>query len=337
MKSKFKILIFFVVCSLLFVGCSSKTDKLEAVDINDLNQVLFEIPSGSNVTIVANELESMGLINDSKVFKQFASENNLTNIKAGEYMISKSMTSVEILGKFVDGDTFKGTKIVIPEGFEAIQIVDRLVENGIGNKENYLKIISSPSIFSDKYEFLKDKEVISLEGYLYPLTYYFKDTQTEEEVIDQMLKQFQFIYENKIKPYKDEIGMTTNEIVTLASIVEREAAIKEEMPLVASVFENRIKINMPLQSCATVQYILGERKPILSGADIKIDSPYNTYMYSGLPIGAVSSPGENAIISVINPDDTDYLYFLSKNDGSGEQVYSETYEEHLKNKQKYLS
>jgi UPF0755 protein len=128
--------------------------------------------------------------------------------------------------------------------------------------------------------------------------------------------------------------MSVRDIVTLASIIEREARIPEDRPVIASVFYNRLKINMPLQSCATVQYILGEQKPVLSIKDTQIESPYNTYLNPGLPPGPIASPGADSIKAALYPADTDYLYFLAKGDGS--TVFSSTYDQFLKDKAKYI-
>ncbi|MGB5822573.1 MAG: endolytic transglycosylase MltG [Proteocatella sp.] len=326
-----------IILSFMFVftGCSG-ADKLAAIDSTDNTEIVYELESGSSVTSISKELEDLGYIRSSKEFRKYATENDMVDIKAGTYIIMKSMPATDILKKFVDGDDYKGIKLLVPEGFEAVQIAQKIEESGLGSKEKFMEIVRNPGMFSEKYDFLNDEKIQSLEGYLFPLTYHFKEGIGEEEIADQMLHQFDIVYEKSIKPNMGNTNLSLNDVVVLASVVEREAAIEEEMPLVASVFLNRIDIDMSLQSCATVQYILGERKPILSSEDISIDSPYNTYKYKGLPVTAIASPGEKAIMSVLEPADTKYIYFLSKNDGSGEQVYSETYEEHLKNKEKYL-
>lgn len=332
-----KLVIFMLslICMISTTGCSSK-DDLAAVDPNDPTETIYELKSGSNITTVSEELEELGYIRKAKSFKKYAKENELIDIKAGDYLVSKSMSSIDILNKFVNGDNYKGVKILVPEGYEAVQIASKLEEQGLCSKEDFMKVVNNPQLFEDKYDFINDDELKTLEGYLFPRTYFFKKGESAEEIADEMLNQFNIIYQANIKPNMDKTNLSLKEVIILASVVEREAAIETEMPLVSSVFLNRLAINMPLQSCATVQYILGERKPILSTADTKIDSPYNTYKNAGLPVAAIASPGEKAIMSVLEPSDTKYLYFLAKNDGSKEQVYSETYEEHLKNKEKYL-
>lgn len=328
--------VIFLSLLMLLTGCSS-SDKLEAVDSTNTEEVVFQVPAGSTVTAIAKTLAEENLIRSDKAFKDYAVDNEMTNIKAGDYLLSPSMSAIEILEKIYNGDNYKGIKIVVPEGFEANQIAQRIEDNGLGSKKTFLDLVNNPSKFVSKFEFLQGEDVLSLEGYLFPKTYHFKPGTTEEEMIIAMLSQFTPIYEATIKPNYEKTGLSVNQIVNLASVIEREAAIVEEMPLVSSVFYNRLEINMPLQSCATVQYILGERKAILSNTDIKIDSPYNTYIYNGLPKTPIASPGLAAIEAALMPESTDYLYFLAKNDGSGEQVYAVTYEEHLANKKKYLS
>lgn len=330
-----KILI--VMLSLFLVGCSSSAGKSEPVDINDTTEYQYTVQSGSNLTKVSNELEELGYIKSAAVMIDYGQDNKKTNIKAGTYLITKSMTPMEMVDAFYSGKVFSGKKFVVQEGLEAIQIADKVEAEGLGSSDKFMELVNNPAHFATKYDFLNDPEIKSLEGYLYPLTYDFKDTDGEEYIIDTMLNSFNKIYIADIKPYLSSSGFTLNQVIIMASIVEREAAIDDEMPLVASVFDNRLNINMPLQSCATVQYILKERKWILSNEEIAIDSPYNTYKYKGLPVGAISSPSIKAIQAVLDHPETEYMYFLSKNDGTGQQVYAVTYDEHLANKRKYLS
>lgn len=326
---------YFLLFAMLFlVACGS--NNLNAVDENDATEVHYTIKSGSNITIVANELEELDIIANASSMIKYAKDNNLTNIKAGEYILAKNMTPIEMLQKFSSGDVYKGTKIVVQEGLEAVQVAEKIESAGLGSAEEFMKIVNNPAIFKEKYEFLDDDKIISLEGYLYPLTYHFKESDTEKDIIDKMLNSFSKVYYNEIEPKLAESGKTLNEVITLASIVEREAALESEMPLVASVFQNRLDINMKLESCATVQYILKERKWILSYEEISIDSPYNTYKYGGLPITPIASPSLKAIMAALEPAETDYLFFLSKNDGTGSQAFAVTYQEHMQNRKKYL-
>ncbi len=335
-KNIFKILLLLVLCAIIISGCSKENATLDPVDVNDSSEVEFVIQNGSTLTAVANELQEKGYISSSKALLKYAQENSLTNIKAGTYLISKSMPADALVDMFYSGKVYKGKKLVVQEGLEAVQIAAKIEELGLGSAEKFTELVNNPELFSERFEFLKDEKIRSLEGYLFPLTYYFKETDSEEYIINEMLKGFEIVYETEIAGKMPQSNLSLNDIVILASIVGREAAIDDEMPLVASVFENRMNIGMPLQSCATVQYIIKERKWILSNEETAIDSPFNTYKYKGLPAGAIASPSLKALLAVIEHPATDYMYFLAKNDGTGAQVYSKTYDEHLINKKKYL-
>lgn len=328
--------IILLMIAIFLVGCSSSTNYLDPIDLNDTTEFEYTIKSGSNLTKVSNELQELGYIQSAKAMVDYAQDQEMTNIKAGTYLISKSMAPTEMVSMFFEGKVFRGKKFVVQEGLEAIQIAEKVQSEGLGSSEKFMELVNNPSHFAADYNFLKDPNIKSLEGYLYPLTYGFKESDGEEYIIRTMLNSFNNIYVSEIEPKLVNNSMSLNEVIILASIVEREAALAEEMPLVASVFENRLNINMPLQSCATVQYILKERKWILSNEEIAIDSPYNTYKYKGLPISAIASPSITAIHAVLDHPETNYMYFLSKNDGTGSQVFAVTYEEHLANKEKYL-
>lgn len=331
-----KITILLMVMLSLLVGCTGPNNSMEPIDANDTTEFEYIVKSGSNLTSVSKELESLGYIRNAKSMVDYAQDKQMTNIKAGTYRISKSMSPADIVTMFFEGKVYRGKKFVVQEGLEAVQIAKKIQDEGLGKEEKFMELVNNPAHFSEEYPFLKDPKITSLEGYLYPLTYDFKETDGEEYIIRTMLNSFDNIYVTEIEPKLKNKDMTLNEVIILASIVEREAAVAEEMPLVASVFDNRLQINMPLQSCATVQYILKERKWILSNEEIAIDSPYNTYKYKGLPVTAIASPSIVAIRAVLEHPKTDYMYFLSKNDGTGSQIFAVTYEEHLKNKKKYL-
>lgn len=325
-----------LVMVLLLAGCSGPGGAMEPIDSNDTAEFEYTVRSGSNLTRVSRELEELGYIRSAKAMVDYAEDKQMTNIKAGTYMISKNMSSSEIVTMLYQGKVFRGKKFVVQEGLEAIQIANKVEAEGLGSSDKFMELVNDPSIFVEEFPFLKDPSIRSLEGYLYPLTYDFKESDGEEYIIRTMLKSFDHIYVTEIEPKLAASGKTLNEVIILASIVEREAALADEMPLVASVFDNRLMIDMPLQSCATVQYILKERRWILSNEEIAIDSPYNTYKYKGLPITAIASPSITAIQAVLEHPETEYMYFLSKNDGTGSQIFAVTYEEHLKNKKKYL-
>ena len=226
-----------------------------------------------------------------------------------------------------------GIKITIPEGSTSNEIISLLVKNELGEKSDYQKLVSSPSDFYDDFEFLNQKDIKTLEGFLYPSTYYFEEDAKPKDIIKEMLKLFKKNYTEELQKKQKERNMTLQEVVNLASIVEKEAVIDEDRPIIASVFYNRLDKDMPLQSDATLQYIFEERKKSMTYNDLKIDSPYNTYIQKGLPPTPIANPSIKSIKAVLEPSDTDYLYFVASIDGGN--VYSKTYEEHKKNVEQY--
>lgn len=286
----------------------------------------FEITDGMSVSQVADGLKNDGIIRFPSAFRLVSKlENYDRKIKPGTIKIERGMSYDDILNLCVNAAP-ELNKIVIPEGYEIKEIAQK-VSNLVSEEDFY-------NALSEKYDYkflenIPEREVL-LEGYLFPATYEFKDGVTAREIVDTMLKTFDEHFPDEYYKRAKELNMTTDEIVTLASIIERESSRGEERPKIAGVFYNRLKINMRLQSCATVQYILKQRKANLSAEDTKIKSPYNTYLHEGLPPGPISSPGEECIKAALYPESTDALYFVLGSDGK--HIFSKTYEEHLKAK-----
>jgi UPF0755 protein len=295
--------------------------------------VSFEIPQGSSSSQIARILKDNNLIRSELVFRLVLKKNNAENaLKAGYYDLNTGMNVNEIIAELIKGGKNKNVvSFTIPEGYELKMIAEKLSKEGLVDKDRFLELTSDKKYFEDKFPFLANlRDGQNLEGYLFPSTYEVYLGATEEEIIEKMLLQFQKVFEEKVRNQMDNVNLSFNEIVTLASIIEREAKLDEERGLISAVFHNRLKIGMPLQSCATVQYILGERKEVLTEADTRIQSDYNTYIHKGLPPGPIASPGEKSLLAAVNPEDVDYLYFRTREDGTGGHVFSRTYEEHLK-------
>lgn len=298
-------------------------------------EVDVEIPSGSSTSKIANVLDENGLINNKLVFKYSVRKKSLDGkLKAGNYVFSTDMKLEEILtslstgGK--DGDTIT---VTIPEGFELKQIAYRLAELNLVDEDRFLELSEEVNRFSDKYDFLETiPESSSLEGYLFPDTYEININYSEEEIIDRMLSKFEEVYQAKLKDKIDETGLNFNEIVTLASIIEREGKVEKEMTLISAVFYNRMEKGMLLESCATVQYVLGERKEKLTYDDLKVESDYNTYIHQGLPPGPIASPGSLSLMAAVNPEDVDYLFFVAKGDGT--HIFTNDFKDHIDAKNK---
>ncbi len=328
MKKLSLILLMMLLISLI-TGCASILEKYNSpVDPADTSTVIYTVPSGATTTSIGKELAELGIIQNANAFKAKAKQMEVDGqMKAGDYMLSKSMSVEEIITKLVNGDVYIETfTFTIPEGYEVRQIVDKLESEGLINREKFLDALQNAPF---DYAFLEgvDRSYL-LEGYLFPDTYTLKTGATEIQIIDRMLERFNEIFTDEYYARAKELDMTVDQVVTLASIIEREAKVEEEFPIVSSVFHNRIDIGMMLQSCATVQFVLKERKDVLSFDDIAIDSPYNTYINAGLTPSPIASPGELAIHSALYPADTNYLYFVTKETNDGSHYFNETLEGH---------
>ncbi len=283
------------------------------------------IPSGSGTSSIAEILGNKGVVRFPVLFKLYI-RNHAAELKAGMHDMNLSMGYADALAELKrnvpDTDLIN---VLIPEGYELREIAQTLEKNGIVSQDEFYDAVQN---YNFDYDFLSDadKSSVRLEGYLFPATYEFKRGTDAVTVIKTMLDAFDRIFTEDYEKRAKELDMTIHEVITLASIIEREAAKGSERATVSSVFHNRLNIGMSLQSCASVQYILKERKPVLSVADTKIDSPYNTYQNPGLPPGPIASPGEECIKAALYPDDTDYLFFVA--DGTGGHTFSKTFEEH---------
>lgn len=286
----------------------------------------IKIAEGESASSIISGLKSNGLISSKTMFKLYAKKGERV-YKAGLHRLNSSMSYAEILKTLEEIPTQDKESVTIPEGYELRQIADLLAEKGFVNKDIFLR---EAQIGDFEYSFVKEipQRENRLEGYLFPDTYNISNDMTEREIIDMMLANFN---KKVIQIYEEaQTSYTMDEVVTLASVIEREAAGDEDRGKVASVFSNRLAKGMKLESCATVQYILKERKSVLSNEDTQIDSPYNTYRNSGLPIGPIASPGAESFKAALWPEQTNYLYFMASADGKS-TIFSETFEGQLEN------
>ena len=318
-------LVALVLAVLVFLGGVSVLTDFFGSGSKEL--VMIEVTEGAGASSIAGTLKKEGIIRHPNLFKLYTRLYGDAIYQKGKHSVSNSMSYqdiVQVLTSAPEVDEKDIRRVVIPEGYELWQIVDLLVENGLGEKAVFLHEIENGS-FDFPFVAKIPQRANRLEGYLYPDTYLFSVQETEYEILYRMLENFN----QKVIPVYHAYGgdKTLDEVLIFASVIEREAANDKERPLVASVFKNRMEIGMKLESCATVQYILKERKTVLSKDDIAIDSPYNTYLYTGLPIGPIASPGIASVEAALHPADTDYLYFLATADGSG-NLFSKTFEEH---------
>ncbi len=331
-----KKILFFLVLVLVLAGCS-KGELLEnfsgPVDPENQETILVTVPAGTGSEGIADLLYEKELIQNRLVFKEMAKDTGYDRkFQAGDYALSPSMDLKTIIEKIGTGDVVaaRTTSFTIPEGFELVQIIDKMVAAGYGSQEEIMAVITNGE-FSYRFMDQVDRTHL-LEGFLFPETYTFKEGVTPYEVVDRMLSQFDKVFKDAYYERLTELNLDLHQVITLASIIEREARLDEERALISSVFHNRLAQDMLLESCATVQYVLGERKPVLTYEDIAIESDYNTYKYPGLPPGPIASPGEKSIIAALYPATTDYLFFVVKDEALGSHYFNETYSGHLEDK-----
>jgi UPF0755 protein len=283
---------------------------------------LFLVRNGSTLKEVAGELDRKGIITGKNLFLFWARlMGHSTNIKAGEYLLNSGMPPLKILNILSKGAILLHS-VTIPEGFTRKQIGELLEKRGLANKQEFLSLTGSPEI-ARRYGISGR----GLEGYLYPDTYQFGRGLPTISIIDTMVNRFREI----VAPFKkraEQLDIAMEEVVILASIVEKETGLAKERPLIASVFLNRLEKNMRLESDPTVIYGLRKFDGDLTREHLNQNMPYNTYIVRGLPPGPISNPGREAIKAVLYPADTKYLYFVSKNDGS--HYFSKTLSDHNK-------
>ena len=276
---------------------------------------------------VSKELYRQGIIRSSMAFQAIALlQEKQKLIKIGEYYVSPSMLPMEILQRITSGKTILYA-VTIPEGYRITEIGDILAKNGLADKEKFIKQ-------TKKIELLKGIAKDSLEGYLFPETYHFGKYIDEKLIVKMMVDTFQDRALNKkFLNRAREIGFSYHEIITLASLIEKETGKDSERKKISSVFHNRLKKNMLLQTDPTVIYAIKNFDGNIKKRHLKIDSPYNTYRYKGLPPGPISSPGLKSIIAALYPANTSNLYFVSRRDGSHQ--FSSTLNEHNQAVEKY--
>lgn len=301
---------------------------------DDPTEVIFVVQPGQSALGVANSLAEMDLVSDAGIFRrlvQYAGAEQ--DIQAGAYILRRDMTMEQIMRQLQRGLLPTAT-VTIPEGWRIEQIARALEENGVTSAEEF---IAAAHADHAGWSFLGERPeggARGLEGFLFPDTYQFPRNTSPASVIEIMLRNFDWRFSGELRQLAEERGMTAHDVVTLASIVEREAVVAEERPIIASVFLNRLEIGMWLQADPTVQYALGchpetgECWQQLTREQLNaVQSPYNTYLNPGLPPGPIANPGLSSIRAVLEPAETNYYFFLSNDDGT--HVFSETFEEHL--------
>jgi len=294
---------------------------------DDSQLQVFEVVPGMTLKKVSQELSRQNLIRSASAFQAIALiQDKQKHIMVGEYHVSPSMLPADILRRITSGKTVL-YPITIPEGYRITEIADLLVKHGLADKENFLQQTKN-------MELVTGVPADSLEGYLFPETYHFGKFTTEATLVKIMIDTFkERALKKEFLQRARKIGFTYHEIITLASLIEKETGKDSERKQISSVFHNRLKKNMPLQTDPTVIYAIENFDGNIRKRDLKIDSPYNTYRYKGLPPGPIASPGLKSIVAALYPETTTNLYFVSRQDGSHQ--FSATLNEHNRAVQKY--
>ncbi|WP_245585937.1 endolytic transglycosylase MltG [Paenibacillus pinihumi] len=305
---------------------------------------LVTIPKGSSPFKVAEVLEKEGIIRNAFLFKYYLRyKNEGSQFQAGSYELAPGMEPESIIAKLNSGDTAKEETVqfTIPEGYTVLQIADKLSAEGLVDKQQFLELAESKEMMSYSAEAaliepMPDMHHL-LEGYMFPETYEMKKGSTAKEIMIRMLQEM----DRKLAKLPEEWDtvleqrkLNFHQMLTIASLIEREVVNDDERPIVAGVIYNRLKQGMKLQIDATVQYMLDKPKERLLIKDTEIKGPYNTYLISGLPPGPISSPSLASIEAALYPQENDYLYYVTKKDGTSAHYFGKTYNEHLKNKKK---
>ncbi|MCG9126792.1 endolytic transglycosylase MltG [Candidatus Poribacteria bacterium] len=283
--------------------------------------VSVTIVPGSNTTTIANRLASENLIRSSFAFKLVVRYQGVgTQLRAGKYQLSRDMPLSRILDELKKGQIEYQT-FTIPESLTATAIAELWEKAGLGTADEFQNAIEKP-VLLEKYV----PEGVSAEGYLFPNTYKFAKGTTAETVVKMMLAESYDLWSESLAEEAKILGFTRHQVITLASIIGREAGSKSEIPIISSVFHNRLKHNWRLQADPTVLYAFGDPKRLLTREDLKTDSPYNTYRHKGLPPGPIGNPGKAAILGALRPDKTSFYYFVATE--PGKHHFSKTLDEH---------
>ena len=322
------------------------------VDPDDNTPIQVVIPSGSSASRIASLLyrargeDEPGLIVSTASFKVYVDFTGRANsLRAGTYVLSRNMTIPEIVNILCAGNEARRvTRFTIPEGYTASQIAQALFEAGmLEDQEQFLALCKDGTLLSGGYldPLLNASDRrFALEGYLFPDTYEVYEDAAAADILKKMLNRFAVIFTEEDANRARELNMTTDQVMTLASMIEKEAGAAEDFPRVSAVFHNRLKQGMALESCATLSYALGVKKYTFTEEELSTVSPYNTYRNKGLPVGPICNPGRAAIEAALYPSEeymsAGFLFFCNMNPKQTNRlVFSRTYEEHRQNVVKY--
>jgi UPF0755 protein len=340
------LVIFILLGSGVTFGYQYIKSALQPLDPTNKEPIEVSIPIGSSSRKIAAILEENKVIKDDKVFRYFVKFKNESGFMAGDYKLNQAMTFQEIIESLKSGKILQEAvfSLTIPEGKQLLEITKIVAEKTGYTQEELMTKLNDKTYIEElmaKYPSLITEEVFQegirypLEGYLFPATYsFYKEKPTIEEIVETMLDKT----EDVLLAYHDglvEKEMTIHQLLTFSSLIEEEATEKTHRESISSVFYNRLDANMPLQTDPTVLYALGEHKDRVLYKDLEIDSPYNTYVIQGLPIGPIANAGEMSIKAALSPEETDFLYFLATKEG--DVLFSKTLAEHNQKKAEHIN
>jgi len=297
----------------------------------EVSEQFVDIPTGTGAVAIGTRLAEAGVVRDPMTFRvALWWSGRARDLKAGEYRFDRPITPLDVIERLARGDVYKRL-VTFREGLTIPEMALVFEERGFGAAADFERAARNAALITDL-----DPAARTLEGYLFPETYALARGTSADELVSQMVGLFRRLYTDAMKAEADAAGLTLRQVVTLASLVEKETARREERPLVAAVYRNRLTIGMGMQADPTVIYALqqaGRYDGNLSRDDLQFDSPYNTYRYSGLPPGPIAAPGLASIEAVLRPAPVKHLYFVSRNDGS--HVFADTLAQHNRNVQEW--
>lgn len=306
-----------------------------------IKDVDISIPQGSKTNDIGKILEENGLIKNANIFTWQV--KLLTDydgkFRYGDFVLNTGMTEEEMMKILAsEGQQKETIKFTIPEGYSVQQTARKLQSEGLCKESDFIDAINELKYDYRIFEYIPDRN-LKLQGYLFPDTYQVYEDSSARDIASRMLSRFDDIFIDEYYNRADELGYTVDEIIIIASLIEKEAKRDDERQTIAGVIYNRLDEGMNLRIDASVQYIKTKGKYTntrLYNADLEEDSPYNTYKYEGIPKGPISNPGAEAIYAALYPEEHQYLYYLLKDESTGEHVFNETYEDHLRDKNRYI-
>lgn len=297
---------------------------------NDIdNKIKVNIPKGSTLAQISEILEEREIVTNGHIFITATRLMGYSNkIPAGIFALKNAKNNYRIVKQLIQGNP-EMIRVTLLEGWTISQVTETISES-LNISSEILSTLCYDKQFIDEIGL----EANSLEGYLYPDTYLFLESENDpKEILKQAISEFNSVFNDNLRKRAEQIGFTVNEVLTMASIIEGEAIFDSERPIISAVYHNRLKRRMLLQADPTVQYIIKDGPRRLRFSDLKIDSPYNTYVYRGLPPGPISNPGKASILAALYPDDNDYIFFVAR--GDGYHTFTTTIDEHNRAKREF--